>query len=101
MTILKLSEDIFISLSKILKVNYEVLQFNQEDDDSISDTVYGIKVSFSDAIIASLPDNSCFIPDISSDKDFVIDLAVKLATHHVLPIHTKDIIEDSLYYKYI
>ncbi|BCN29992.1 DUF6514 family protein [Anaeromicropila herbilytica] len=100
MTILKLSEDIFISLSKILKVNYEVLQFNLADVDSDSNISYGIKVYYSDNNLTN-PYSLCEVSNISSNKDFVIDLAVKLASNQVLPVHTRDIIEDSIECLYV
>lgn len=100
MTILKLSEDIFVNISKILKVNYEVLQVFQDEDDSIPNTIYGIKVYYTEEGTNSPKDELCYIPDISTDKEFVVDLAVSLATNHVLPIHVKDVVEDTLYCKY-
>lgn len=94
MTILKLNEDIFISLSRVLNVTYEVLQTNHVIEEE-PNNVYGLKVYYNDDSVSTY-ETSYSILDISTNKDFVIDLAVKLATNQVLPVHTKDVIEDFL-----
>ena len=95
MTILKLTEDIFINISKILNVTYEVLQSSYDINGNPSN-VYGLKVYLNEDNLLNSNDESCEISDISSNKDFVIDLAVKLARNQALPIHTRDIVEDSI-----